>query len=70
MARKSGTMANIQWVRICINNSLFISVCILRFLPQQKNPRELCWGSSPNFYMFSSSNGNISFLGNEKEWRK
>ncbi len=32
-----------------INNSLFISLCILRDLPQQKNPRVVCQGSSPNF---------------------
>ncbi len=32
-----------------VNNSLFISVCILRDLPQQKNPRVLCWGSSLNY---------------------
>jgi hypothetical protein len=31
-----------------INNSHFISMCILRDLCQQKNPRELCQGSSPN----------------------
>jgi hypothetical protein len=30
----------------------FISMCILRNLPQQKNPRTLCWGSSPNFICF------------------
>ncbi len=32
-----------------VNTSLFISMCILRDLPQQKNTRPLCWGSSPNF---------------------
>jgi hypothetical protein len=31
------------------NNSLFISMCILRDLPQQKNPGALCPGSTPNF---------------------
>jgi hypothetical protein len=35
-----------------INNSLFISMYILKDLPQQKNPRPLCPGSSPKFYMF------------------
>jgi len=24
-------------------------MCILRYLPQQKNPKVLCWGSSTNF---------------------
>jgi hypothetical protein len=32
-----------------LNNALFISMCILRDLPQQKNPRVLCRGSSPIF---------------------
>jgi len=32
-----------------LNNPLFISLCILRDIPQQKNPRALCQGSSPNF---------------------
>jgi hypothetical protein len=31
-----------------INNSLLISMCILRELPHQKNPKVLCRGSSPN----------------------
>jgi len=34
---------------IFLNNSLFISMCILRDLPQQKNPRALSGGSFPNF---------------------
>ncbi len=52
-----------------VNNSLFISMCILSNLPQQKNPRGLCW-VAPQFYMFSRSNANISFLRNRKEVRK
>jgi len=32
-----------------INNSLFISVCILRDLRKQKNSRQLCQGSFHNF---------------------
>jgi hypothetical protein len=32
-----------------INNSHLISMCILRDLPHEKNPRPLCQGSSPNF---------------------
>jgi hypothetical protein len=32
-----------------INNSLFILMCILRDLPQQKNPMGLCWGELPIF---------------------
>jgi hypothetical protein len=32
-----------------VNNSLFISMCILREIPQTNNPRALCQGSSPNF---------------------
>jgi hypothetical protein len=40
------------------------SMCILRGLPQLKNPmpREL-----PRFIMFPCSHGNISFLRNQKE---
>ncbi len=33
----------------CINNPFYISTCILKDLHQCKNPRVLCWGSSPNF---------------------
>jgi hypothetical protein len=40
---------HMQLYHTIINNSLFISVCILRDLPQQKNSRELCQGSSHNF---------------------
>ncbi len=47
-----------------INNSLFVSMCILRDLPWHKNPRALCWGSSP----LPCSHGNISFLWNGKNW--
>jgi hypothetical protein len=37
-------------VALQANNSLLISMCILKDLPQQKNPRVLCnWGNSPNF---------------------
>jgi hypothetical protein len=32
--------------------SHFISMCILRDLPQQKNPKVLCQGSPPNFICF------------------
>ncbi len=37
--------------RFCllVNNSLFISLSILRDLPHPNNPRPLCRGSSPNF---------------------
>jgi len=38
-----------QGVALQANNSLLISMCILKDLPQQKNPRVLCWGNSPNF---------------------
>jgi hypothetical protein len=44
-------------------------MCILRGLPQQKNPRaQAMLGELPN--MFSSSHGNISFLQNGKESSK
>ncbi len=46
---------------LCVNNSLFISMCILRDLPQQKNPRALC-RTAPQFHMFPHSHGNISLL--------
>jgi hypothetical protein len=37
-------------VALQANNSLLISMCILKDLPQQKNPRVFfCWGNSPNF---------------------
>jgi hypothetical protein len=32
-----------------VNRSPFISMCILRDLPQQKNSKVLCWASFPNF---------------------
>jgi hypothetical protein len=35
-----------------VNNSLFIPMCILREIPQAKNPRALCQGSFLQFYMF------------------
>jgi hypothetical protein len=34
---------------VFINNSLFISMCILKDLIKEKNPRLLCQGNSPNF---------------------
>jgi hypothetical protein len=33
-------------------NSIFISMCILRDIPQQKNPRALWHGELPQLYMF------------------
>ncbi len=60
--------------RIPQNNSLFISMCILRDLPQQKkNPRALlCEGSSLNFMCspVPFPMGIFLFLPNEKEARK
>ncbi len=50
-----------------VNNSLLISMCILRDLPQQKNLRALCRGSSPNFIC---SHVPMEILGNRKEPRK
>jgi hypothetical protein len=44
------------------NNSLFISMCILRDLHKKKNPRALCPGELPQFYMFPHSHRNVSFL--------
>jgi len=49
---------------------LIFSMCILRDLPQLKNPRALCPGELPQIYMFPCSHGNISFLRNEKEVRQ
>jgi len=54
----------------CLINSLFISMCILRDLPRQKNPRPLRLRELPWFYMFPCSYENISFLPNVKEARK
>jgi hypothetical protein len=48
-----------------IKNSLFISLCILKDLPQQKNPRVLCQGNSPNLFLHMEI-----FLQKEKEGRK
>ncbi len=50
------------------NNSLFISMCILRDLPQQKkNPRALLWeGSSLNFMCSPVPMEIFLFLPNEK----
>jgi hypothetical protein len=51
-----------------VNNSLFISMCILRDLPQQKNPRESYVGGAPTilyvpmeiflFYKMGKKQGN------------
>jgi hypothetical protein len=37
-----------------IKTSLFISLCILRDLPQQKIPRELCGGEIPSIFPLHS----------------
>jgi hypothetical protein len=34
-----------------INNGLFISMCILRDLPQEKNLRVLFWGAPPILFV-------------------
>jgi hypothetical protein len=36
---------------VAVNNSLLISMCILRDLPSQKNPKALCQGSSLILYV-------------------
>jgi hypothetical protein len=53
-----------------INNSHFISMCILRDLPQQKNPKDLCQGSSHNLDVPIFPWNFIFSLLNEKEARK
>jgi hypothetical protein len=42
-----------KWNFIYVNNFLLKnnSMCILRHLPRQKNPRALCRGSSPILYV-------------------
>jgi hypothetical protein len=52
---------------VFVNNSLFIFMFILKDLPKEKNPRLLCQGNSPQFYMFSQSHGNNSFLQKQEE---
>jgi hypothetical protein len=39
-------------MKMIVNNSLFISMCILSDLPKHKNPMVLCWRSSSNFICF------------------
>jgi hypothetical protein len=45
-----GPVRPVQELPHFVNNSL-ISLCILRDLPQQKNPTVLCWGAPPILYV-------------------
>ncbi len=62
-----------------VKTSLFISFCIFRDLPKQKNPRELCGGGDPTIFLCSHIQMEIFFDGTDqensekrrrKEWRK
>jgi len=68
--------------KICLNFDVFfpgsclqrdktgaLSSIRLQLIKGDENPRALCRGSSPQFYMFPCSHGNISFLQNGKEVR-
>jgi hypothetical protein len=49
-----------------IKNLFFISLCILRDLPQQKIPRELCGGGNPAIFLCSHVPMKIFFDGTDQ----
>ncbi len=62
-----------------VKTSLFISFCIFRDLPKQKNPRELCGEGDSTIFLCSHIQMEIFFDGTDqensekkrrKEWRK
>jgi hypothetical protein len=50
-----------------VKTSLFISFCIFRDLPKQKNPRELCGGGDPTIFLCSHIQMEIFFDGTDQE---
>jgi hypothetical protein len=58
---------DIHVIQKLVKTSLFICLCILRDLPQQKIPRELCGGGDPAIFLHSHVPMKRFFDGTDQE---